>query len=186
MRVRVVRGVEGDALPVDEAGAVPGRCDAQDVVVVDDEGKIRLVKRAMTPEKGRWSIPAGFLDHGEDPVSTAEREVLEETGCTVTCRDMIGVYLWIHPQTRQQLLRIVYAAELVRHDASAKIDEGIFGHRWMTYDDIQANQAILRTPAVLRCIDDYCAGRRASDALLTGMLPLEQNVQRILARANLV
>ena len=98
------------------------------------------------------SQPGGHIEAGESPERAVEREVLEETGCTVTCRDMIGVYLWIHPQTRQQLLRIVYAAELLRHDASAKIDEGIFGHRWMTYDDIYANQAILRTPAVLRCI----------------------------------
>jgi ADP-ribose pyrophosphatase YjhB (NUDIX family) len=153
--------------------------------VVERDNSFLLVEETAM---GRRVIsqPGGHIEAGESPERAVEREVLEETGCTVTCRDMIGVYLWIHPQTRQQLLRIVYAAEFVRRDASAEIDEGIFGHRWMTYDEIQANQAVLRTPAVLRCIDDYCAGRRASDALLTGMLPLEQNVQRILARANLV
>jgi hypothetical protein len=45
---------------------------------------------------------------------------------------------------------------------------------------------VLRTPAVLRCVEDYLSGRRASDALLTGMLPLQQNVHRILATADLV
>jgi hypothetical protein len=35
-------------------------------------------------------------------------------------------------------------------------------------------------------VEDYLAGRRASDALLTGMLPLQQNVHRILATADLV
>ena len=57
------------------------------------------------------SQPGGHIESGEAPEQAVVREVLEETGCTVACADMIGVYLWIHPQTRQQFLRIVYAAE---------------------------------------------------------------------------
>ena len=114
------------------------------------------------------------------------RQVMEETGVTVECRDMVGVYLWIHPQTRQQFLRIVYAAEYLGQDESAQLDDAILGYRWMSYDDIQASRPILRTPAVLRCVDDYRLGRRASDALLTGMVPLQKNVHRILATADLV
>jgi hypothetical protein len=56
----------------------------------------------------------------------------------------------------------------------------------MTFDDIRASRSILRTPAVLKCVEDYRSGRRASDALLTGMLPLQKNVHRILASADLV
>jgi hypothetical protein len=37
-----------------------------------------------------------------------------------------------------------------------------------------------------KCVEDYQSGRRASDALLTGMLPLQKNVHRILASADLV
>jgi hypothetical protein len=44
----------------------------------------------------------------------------------------------------------------------------------------------MRSPVVLRCIQDYESGRRESDKLLSGMLPLQQNVQRVLARADLV
>ena len=56
----------------------------------------------------------------------------------------------------------------------------------MNYDDIQASRASLRTPAVLKCVEDYRSGRRASDALLSGMAPLQQNVAHILASADLV
>jgi ADP-ribose pyrophosphatase YjhB (NUDIX family) len=62
------------------------------VMVLDDEGKILLVKRAMTPEKGKWSIPAGFLDHGEDPASTAVRQVFEETNLQVVISELVDVY----------------------------------------------------------------------------------------------
>jgi ADP-ribose pyrophosphatase YjhB (NUDIX family) len=61
-------------------------------VMVTQKGKILLVRRAMNPEKGKWSIPAGFLDYGEDPVATAEREVLEETNLRVSISRLVDVY----------------------------------------------------------------------------------------------
>ena len=130
--------------------------------------------------------PGGHIEADESPEQAVVREVLEETACTVTCEDMIGLYLWIHPQTRQQFLRLVYAANFVDCDKSAPLDDGILGRRWMTLDDLRNRKSVLRTPAVLRCVEDYVAGRRESDALLTGMLPLQRNVHRILATADLV
>ena len=83
-------------------------------------------------------------------------------------------------------MRIVYAARYLDCDAEAPLDDGILGRRWMTLDDLRSRRSGLRTPAVLRCVEDYVAGRRESDALLTGMLPLQRNVHRILATADLV
>ncbi|VAW36941.1 hypothetical protein MNBD_CHLOROFLEXI01-3532, partial [hydrothermal vent metagenome] len=45
-------------------------------VFVLHEGKILLVRRTMHPQIGKWSIPAGFVDAGEDPRETAVREAL--------------------------------------------------------------------------------------------------------------
>ena len=48
-------------------------------VFVVHEDKILLVRRTMHPEIGKWSVPAGFLDAGEDPAVTAGRGTLGET-----------------------------------------------------------------------------------------------------------
>lgn len=153
--------------------------------VVEHDDKYLVVEELSM---GRRVItqPGGHIEADESPEEAVIREVLEETGCTIECADMIGVYLWIHPQTRQQFLRIVYAATLVSCDEDAELDEGILARRWMTLEDLRDRRASLRTPAALRCVEDYVAGRRESDALLTGMLPLQQNVHRILATADLV
>ena len=55
------------------------------VVVFDDAGRILLVRRGpgMTRE-GRWSIPAGYVDYGEEVRAAAARELEEETGLVAT------------------------------------------------------------------------------------------------------
>ena len=153
--------------------------------VIEHEGRYLLVEERAMGERV-LTQPGGHIEADESPEQAVVREVLEETGCTVECEDMIGVYLWIHPQTRQQFLRIVYAAKFVSCDESLQLDDGILGRRWMSLGDLRDRRPVLRTPAVLRCVEDYVSGRRESDALLTGMLPLQQNVHRILATADLV
>ena len=77
--------------------------------VVERENKYLFVEETSM---GRRVItqPGGHIEAGESPEQAVVREVFEETGCRVKCDDMIGVYLWIHPQTRQQFLRLVYSA----------------------------------------------------------------------------
>jgi 8-oxo-dGTP pyrophosphatase MutT (NUDIX family) len=130
--------------------------------------------------------PGGHLESGESPEQAVVREVLEETGCDVECNELIGVYLWIHPQTRQQFLRIAYIATVLREDPSRPLDDGIITTHWLSRADIESRRGSLRSPLVQRCIRDFEAGRRQSDALFTGMLPLQHNVHAVLANADLV
>ena len=44
--------------------------------------------------------PGGHIEAGESPENAVVREALEETGCVISCNELIGVYLWIQPQTR--------------------------------------------------------------------------------------
>ncbi|MCP3876635.1 MAG: NUDIX hydrolase [Desulfobacteraceae bacterium] len=47
------------------------------------EGKILLCKRNIEPQKGKWTLPAGYLENGESVQEGAARETLEETNATV-------------------------------------------------------------------------------------------------------
>ncbi len=132
------------------------------------------------------NLPGGHLETGESPEQAVIREVFEETGCNVACGELIGVYLWIHPQTRQQFLRIVYVATFLSEDESHPLDDGIIAKRWMRRADIEYRRQNLRSPVVQRCIRDFEAGRRQPDLLFSGMLPLQQNVHAVLASADLV
>jgi 8-oxo-dGTP diphosphatase len=61
-------------------------------VLVENEGKALLVKRANVPERGKWTLPAGFVDAGEDPEEAAIRECLEETGLHIHIHSLLDVF----------------------------------------------------------------------------------------------
>ena len=153
--------------------------------VVKHEGHYLLVEEYSMGEVV-LNQPGGHIEAGESPEEAVIREALEETGCDVACGELIGVYLWIHPQTRQQFLRIIFVARYLGCDEQRTLDHNIAGRLWLTRDEIESRRSSLRTPVVLRCIHDYEAGRRQSDSLLTGMLPLQHNVDAVLANADLV
>ena len=81
-------------------------------VLVQDSGRVLLVRRTNEPFRGRWTLPAGFVDAGEDPRRAAERECLEETGLTVRATRVLDVIAGReHPRGADFV--IVYAAEVV-------------------------------------------------------------------------
>jgi len=61
-------------------------------ICVIEKGAVLLVQRRFTPEKGKWSIPAGYLDYGEEPKAHAILEVKQETGLDVSIDGLIDVF----------------------------------------------------------------------------------------------
>ena len=62
------------------------------VVVFDDAGRILLVRRAPGATRpGLWSIPAGYVDYGEEVRAGAARELVEETGLEAE----VGEPVWV-------------------------------------------------------------------------------------------
>lgn len=59
--------------------------------VVLHEGRVLLVKRGRPPGVGRWSLPGGLVELGENAEEAARREVAEECGIAVRVAGMAGM-----------------------------------------------------------------------------------------------
>jgi ADP-ribose pyrophosphatase YjhB (NUDIX family) len=153
--------------------------------VVEDDGRFLIIEERSS---GVVVVnqPGGHIEGGETPEQAAERETLEEAGCEICVTGLLGVYLWIHPQTRQNHLRIVYLADLITQDTKRPLDKGVHAVHWLTVSDLRRRSRDLRSPTVLRSVEDYLAGKRQPNSLLSDMMPIQQNVDRVLANASLV
>jgi ADP-ribose pyrophosphatase YjhB (NUDIX family) len=80
--------------------------------LVEREGKVLLVRRVNEPARGRWTLPAGFVDAGEDPSRAAERECAEETGLEVRVGRLLDV-IGGQEHPRGASIVIVYRAEVI-------------------------------------------------------------------------
>ena len=60
--------------------------------VVERDGRVLFVQRAMPTGYGLWSLPGGYVDRGELVEDAAAREVYEETGLEVVTTELIGVF----------------------------------------------------------------------------------------------
>ena len=134
--------------------------------VLERDGRFLLVEEET--EYGiRFNQPAGHLDWGESLLDAAVRETLEETAYTMRPDSLVGIYLYPTGAGDLAYLRFAFAGEIVGHDPARQLDAGILAAHWLTVDEIRARQAQHRSPMVLRCIDDWLAGRRYPLQLLS-------------------
>ncbi|HWQ04365.1 MAG TPA: NUDIX domain-containing protein [Longilinea sp.] len=97
-------------------------------VVVWVDGLVLLTRRVNEPHRGQWTLPAGFVDANEDPVSAAERECLEETGLQVRVTGLMDVLVGREHRHGADIF-IVYTADVVGgtlHAGDDADDAGFF------------------------------------------------------------
>jgi 8-oxo-dGTP diphosphatase len=58
--------------------------------VTAPDGTIALIRRGRAPGRGRWSLPGGRVEPGEDEHAAVIREVAEETGLRVHPERLLG------------------------------------------------------------------------------------------------
>ena len=67
-------------------------------VIAERRGRILLMRRAIEPRYGAWTLPGGFLEIDESVEECAVREAMEETGVSVRLDGLAGVYSRPAPQ----------------------------------------------------------------------------------------
>lgn len=135
--------------------------------IVERSGRYLLVEELIAGQLV-LNQPAGHLENGETLVEAAIRETREETAWRFRPQALVGVYLWSKPDTGRSFLRFAFCGTVDQHDASQPLDRGIQRALWLTRDQLLAQTARLRSPMVMRGLDDYLKGRRLPlDAVAT-------------------
>ena len=115
--------------------------------------KVLLCKRNIEPRKGRWTLPAGFMELNETVAEGAARETLEESGAQFE----MGAFFALVNIARVGQVHLFYRARLL----SDQFDPGFetMEARLFTEDEIPWEEMAFRT--VSETLKRFFADRRA-------------------------
>ncbi|RDH83983.1 MAG: NUDIX hydrolase [endosymbiont of Galathealinum brachiosum] len=114
-----------------------------------------------------YNQPAGHLDPNESLVEAAVRETREETAWHFIPEYISGIYRWDQSSTNRCFLRVAFVGSCDDYKKEQPLDDGIIRALWLTREELAAQTEKLRSPMVLRCIDDYLSGIKYPLDLLT-------------------
>ena len=144
--------------------------DVTVAAIVERGGKFLMVE-----ERSAGTLvlnqPAGHLEQGESLLTAVIRETLEETGHRFEPEHVVGFYLWHSADAATTYLRAAFCGSVEPSADVLALDEGIVALHWLSRAQLTRRSPQLRSPMVLRCIDDYLAGQRYPLACLTYLDP---------------
>ncbi|MGH8139651.1 MAG: NUDIX hydrolase [Steroidobacteraceae bacterium] len=127
--------------------------------VTESDGRFLVVEERIN-NRLVFNQPAGHVERGESLLSAVVREVREETAWRFVPEALIGVYLWCNPASGRSSMRFAFGGTVADHDAAQPLDRGIIRTHWLSRADLLKREPRLRSPLVMRCVEDYLVGAR--------------------------
>lgn len=151
-----------------QAGAIlasmPQKPEVTVAAIAEDTGRFLVVEERIRHQLV-LNQPAGHVEHGETLLEAVIRETREETAWRFEPQALLGAYLWRNPRNGRSTLRFAFSGTVSDHKPDQPLDTGIVTTHWLTRAQLEERAPRLRSPLVLRCVDDYLRGTR---------MPLEQ------------
>ncbi|XP_023012762.2 8-oxo-dGDP phosphatase NUDT18 [Leptinotarsa decemlineata] len=128
-------------------------------VILNEHDEVLMMQEAKKSCSGKWYLPAGHMEKGENITTACEREVLEETGMKIECTTLLMV-----ETARGNWMRFVLTGKVVGGNLKtpAEADKESLQAKWVK----NVNELDLRASDITHLIDRarvYYAAKKSSE-----------------------
>jgi len=102
--------------------------------IIPRQGKVLMVKAKRGFTKGIWDLPGGFINFGETPEESLEREVKEETGLEVKAKSLFHIHTNISLKGEHYFISFIYLCDIAGGKLNPDTSE-IEEVKWLPIED---------------------------------------------------
>ncbi len=124
-------------------------------LLVDEEGRVLLGRRAEEPAAGRWDILGGFMEEDEQPLETLRRELREETGLDVEPLEFLAAVSDVYGEEGRATLNLCWTARIA--GGGLTLAPELAEVRWFGPDELPSGDEL----AFANCTEILDAWRRS-------------------------
>jgi 8-oxo-dGTP pyrophosphatase MutT (NUDIX family) len=99
------------------------------------------------------------VEDRESLLAAVIRETREETAWLFEPQSLLGVYHWRNPDSGVTTLRFAFRGQVSDHRPQQPLDQPVVRTLWLTPAELKSRGNALRSPLVLRCVDDWLDGK---------------------------
>jgi ADP-ribose pyrophosphatase YjhB (NUDIX family) len=123
-------------------------------ILLDNQGRVLLARRAAEPGAGLWDLLGGFIDEGEEPVAALRRELEEETSLRIEQLEYLGGYPDRYGEDGTYTLNLYWSARIT--GGELELDDEIAEVAWFGLDDLP-NDSEFAFPNTVEALADWRA-----------------------------
>lgn len=126
--------------------------------IIQNEGKLLLCRLSeQVPEwQGYWTLPGGGVDFGEHPEAAMVREVMEETGVTVTANEIATVDSRFSSTDDEDFhaIRLIYCANYISGDLVFENNGTTDQCAWFSFTELNSLKLVELTRVGIELLTD--------------------------------
>jgi len=123
------------------------------IIVDRDEGKILLTRRGISPFKGCWDLPGGFLRNGEKPEEGVQREIREELGLDCEVEELFNIFVDTYGAYNVYTFNVCYMLRITGGELMPMDD--VVEAEWFRFDNIPDNLAFTSLGDIIGKVRDH-------------------------------
>ena len=131
-------------------------------LVLDDEGRVLLARRASDPGAGLWDLLGGFIEEGEEPLAGLRRELMEETALEIEPLEFLGGYPDRYGDRGIYTLNLYWTARVIGGELDLEADE-LVEVAWFAPEDLPAHDEFAFANTV-EALSDWKSRLRSENA----------------------
>jgi len=109
-------------------------------IVENTQGEWLVVKKSYSGLKGRWSLPAGFVQEGETINEAVVREVKEETGIDCFVKGLVGFRSGVIRGEISDNMAILYCDKIQENQPIIIQEREILEAHWMSPEQLAVDE----------------------------------------------